>query len=299
MVYFSQNAPDKSDRKFISRSMKAPMLEKEEELALGRAWRDENDKTALDKLVSSHVRLSVKIASRFKGYGLPITDLIQEGNLGLLDAAKKFDPEKGARFSTYASWWVLASIQDYVLRNSSIVRIGTTQAQKSLFFKLRKLRNLISKNLVGQMSTEDREAIATTLNVPIDAVERMEAHFSGPDKSLNASVGHLNGENNQVQDFLEDNRPNPEIVVGDILDSERRTQWIATAMHSLNDREQEIIRQRFLVGEKKTLAEIAVKFGVTKERIRQIESRALQTLKSALEKTPRASADRIDDLVNA
>jgi len=299
MGYFAQNTPDKSDRRFISQSMKAPMLEKEEELELGRAWRDSGDRAALDKLVSSHVRLSVKIASRFKGYGLPITDLIQEGNLGLLDAAKKFDPEKGARFSTYASWWVLASIQDYVLRNSSIVRIGTTQAQKSLFFKLRRLRSLISKNLVGQMSTEDRETIASTLSVPVAAVERMEAHFSAPDGSLNSTIGQGDGEQNQIQDYLEDQRPNPEAVVGDILDRERRTKWIASAMNSLNDREQEIIRQRFLTGEKKTLAEIAVKFGVTKERIRQIESRALQTLKSALEKTPKSSADEIRDLVQA
>ena len=299
MGYFAQNTPDKSDRRFISRSMKAPMLEKEEELELGRAWRDKKDKAALDKLVSSHVRLSVKIASRFKGYGLPVTDLIQEGTLGLLDAAKKFDPEKGARFSTYASWWVLASIQDYVLRNSSIVRIGTTQAQKSLFFKLRRLRSLVSKNLVGQMSTEDRETIASTLSVPVAAVERMEAHFSGPDKSLNSTAGQGTEEGNQIQDFLEDHRPNPENIVAGILDSERRSKWIAKAMRSLNDREQEIIRQRFLTGDKKTLAEIAVKFGVTKERIRQIECRALQTLKAALERAPKASADKIDDLVQA
>jgi len=298
MVYFSQNAPDRLDRKFIAKTMKAPMLEREEEVALGRAWRDKADEKALDKLVSSHIRLVVKVASRFKGYGLPVPDLIQEGTLGLLDAAKKFDPEKGVRFSTYASWWILASIQEYVIRNSSIVRIGTTPAQKSLFFNLRRLRAKISDNLVGQMTDADREEIARTLNVPLAAVERMEAHLSGPDRSLNAVIGFDDGDGNEMQDFLEDDGPGPEEIVSDRLGGEIRSEWLAGAMETLNDREREIIQQRFLGDEKTTLAEIGKDFGVTKERIRQIESRALQKLKSALEKAPRSDADRLEDLVD-
>ena len=147
MVFFGQNISDALDRKFISRTMKAPLLKREEEVKLGTELRDKGDEKALDKLVSSHLRLVVKMAAGFKGYGLPVSDLIQEGTLGLIDAAKKFDPEKGVRFSTYARWWILASIQDYVMRNSSIVKIGTTPAQKSLFFNLRRLRSKISKNL--------------------------------------------------------------------------------------------------------------------------------------------------------
>ncbi len=299
MVYFSQNAPDRLDRRYIAKTMKAPMLEREEEVALGRAWRDQSDETALDKLVSSHIRLVVKMASRFKGYGLPVPDLIQEGTLGLLDAAKKFDPEKGFRFSTYASWWILASIQEYVIRNSSIVRIGTTPAQKSLFFNLRRLRAKISDNLVGQMTDADREEIARTLNVPLAAVERMEAHLSGPDRSLNAVIGFDDGDGNEMQDFLEDDGPGPEEIVSGRLGGEIRSEWLAGAMETLNDREREIIQQRFLGDEKTTLAEIGKDFGVTKERIRQIESRALQKLKSALEKAPRADADRLEDMVEA
>lgn len=208
---------DYSDRRYIAAAMRAPMLERDYEVDLGRRWRDEEDHDALNELVESHVRLVIRIASGFRGYGLPVSDLIQEGNVGLLQAAKRFDPEREVRFSTYASWWILAGIQEYIIRNSSIIRIGTTPAQKSLFFNLRKLRAKIAGNLVGPMTNAERQIIATELKVPLAAVERMEAHFSGPDRSLNDTIGDEGG--SALQDFLVDERPNPEENVTEFHDS--------------------------------------------------------------------------------
>ncbi|MGA0346515.1 MAG: RNA polymerase factor sigma-32 [Alphaproteobacteria bacterium] len=299
MVFFGQNISDALDRKFISKTMKAPLLEREEEVKLGNELRDKGDQKALDKLVSSHLRLVVKMAAGFKGYGLPVSDLIQEGTLGLMDAAKKFDPEKGVRFSTYARWWILASIQDYVMRNSSIVKIGTTPAQKSLFFNLRRLRAKISNNLVGPMSDEDRHEIARILGVPKASVERMEALLSGYDASLNSTIGSDESDGSELQEFLEDDRPNPEENIADQSHQTSRRNAIAKAMAALDEREQQIIKHRFLEENKPTLEEIGHHFGVSKERIRQIESRALEKLKLFLKKLPRTKGDRLDDLLHA
>ena len=276
----TSNAGDQGDRRYIASAMRAPMLEREYEVELGRRWRDENDQTAVNELVESHVRLVVRIASGFRGYGLPVNDLIQEGNLGLLQAAKRFDPEREVRFSTYASWWILAGIQEYIVRNSSIIRIGTTPAQKSLFFNLRKLRARIAGNLEGLMTNDEREIIAKELKVPLAAVERMEAHFSAPDRSLNASIGDDDGD--RLQDFLADDRPNPEENVIETHDSAVRASWLHDAMDGLSERERDIIQLRFFDDEKITLAEIGQSYGVTKERIRQIEGRALKKLKAVL-----------------
>ena len=273
-------AASREDRQYITSIMRAPMLEKDHEAELGRKWRDNEDQDALDQLVTSHIRLVVKMASGFKGYGMLVSDLIQEGNIGLLTAAKRFDPEKGVRFSTYASWWILAAIQEYIIRNSSIVRIGSTPAQKSLFFNLRRLRAKIQDYNGGLMTDQNRADIAERLNVPIAAVERMEAHFSGPAKSLNASVGDEDGDD--LQDFLADERPTPEQIVTEQHDGEVRSKWLQDALALLSPREQDIIQHRFLDDEKATLAEIGADYGVTKERIRQIESRALNKLKTAL-----------------
>ncbi|MBK18316.1 MAG: RNA polymerase factor sigma-32 [Rhodospirillaceae bacterium] len=270
----------KEYRRYITSVMKAPMLEKEYEAELGRKWRDHADDSALNELVTSHIRLVVKMASGFKGYGMQISDLIQEGNIGLLTAAKRFDPEKGVRFSTYASWWILAAIQEYIVRNSSIVRIGSTPAQKSLFFNLRRLRAKIADYNGGLMTDQNRADIAERLNVSVSAVERMEGHFSGPTKSLNASAGPEDGDD--LQDFLADDRPTPEEIVLDRHDSEIRSKWLEDALAILSPREQDIIQHRFLDDDKSTLAEIGADYGVTKERIRQIESRALNKLKTAL-----------------
>lgn len=280
MAQTSSNNAEYGDRRYIAAAMRAPMLERDYEVDLGRRWRDRKDEAALGELVESHVRLVVRIASRFRGYGLPVGDLIQEGNIGLLEAAKRFDPEREVRFSTYASWWILAGIQEYIVRNSSIIRIGTTPAQKSLFFNLRKLRAKIAGDLVGLMTDAERQVIARELKVPIAAVERMEAHFSGPDRSLNASVGDDDGD--ALQDFLPDSRPTPEENVIEMHDSSARASWLHSALDALNPREKDIIQLRFLDDEKVTLAEIGESYGVTKERIRQIEGRALKKLKAAL-----------------
>ena len=299
MVFFGQNISDALDRKFISKTMKAPLLEREEEVKLGNELRDKGDEKALDKLVSSHLRLVVKMAAGFKGYGLPVSDLIQEGTLGLMDAAKKFDPEKGVRFSTYARWWILASIQDYVMRNSSIVKIGTTPAQKSLFFNLRRLRAKVSNNLVGPMSDEDRLEIARILGVPKASVERMEALLSGYDASLNSTIGSDESDGSELQEFLEDDRPNPEENIAYQSHQTSRRNVIAKAMAALDERERQIIKHRFLEENKPTLEEIGHDFGVSKERIRQIESRALEKLKLFLKSLPRTKGDRLKDLLHA
>ena len=280
MTYSAGVANDYSDRRYIASAMRAPMLEREYEAELGRRWRDDDDEKALDELVTSHVRLAVRIASGFRGYGLPVSDLIQEGNIGLLEAAKRFDPERKVRFSTYASWWILAGVQDYIIRNASIIRIGTTPAQKSLFFNLRRLRAKIADNLDGPMSDDNRQTIADALHVPLAAVERMEAHLSGPDRSLNISIGGDDGD--ELQNFLPDDRPTPEETTVDRLDGEIRAEWLQEAMKTLTAREKDIIRHRFLGDDKATLAEIGEGYGVTKERIRQIEARALAKLKNVL-----------------
>ncbi|MEC9022578.1 MAG: RNA polymerase factor sigma-32 [Pseudomonadota bacterium] len=299
MVFFGQNISDALDRKFISKTMKAPLLRREEEVKLGTELRDKGDEKALDKLVSSHLRLVVKMAAGFKGYGLPVSDLIQEGTLGLIDAAKKFDPEKGVRFSTYARWWILASIQDYVMRNSSIVKIGTTPAQKSLFFNLRRLRSKISKNLAGPMSDEDRVEIAEILNVPTASVERMEALLSGYDSSLNTIIGSDDSDGSELQEFLKDDRPNPEENIAHHSNQTSRNNVIEKALAALDERERQIIKHRFLEEKKPTLEEIGNDFGVSKERIRQIEGRALEKLKLFLKKLPRTKGDRLEDLLHA
>lgn len=281
MAVANGNYPDKNDRRYISAAMDAPMLEREYEVQLARRWREDEDADALHEIIEAHIRLVVRIASKFKGYGLPIGDLIQEGNRGLLEAANRFDPDRNVRYSTYATWWILAAMQEYIVRNSSIVRIGTTPAQKSLFFNLRKLRAKLTDNLAARMTEEERELIASELRVPLAAVERMESHFSRPDQSLNATVGE--SDSNEFVDLLSDDSPTPEAIVGDLIDSETRSKWIADAMEHLTQREREVITRRFLKEEKITLAEIGETFGVTKERIRQIEGKALSKLREALQ----------------
>ena len=271
---------DQGSRRYIAATMNAPFLAREHEFELARRWRENDDAEAMQELVSSYARFAVRIASGFRGYGLPLGDLVQEGNVGLMEAAKRFDPDRNVRFSTYASWWVLAAIQEYILRNSSIVRIGTTAAQKSLFFNLRRLRARLTENPDGSMSDEERRHIARELGVPLAAVERMEAHLSRPDQSLNTIVGL--GDTDELQDFLSDSRPSPEDVVIDRRDGLTRAAWIENALGRLTARERQIIISRFLEEEPSTLAELGVAFGVSKERIRQIEGKALGKLRSAI-----------------
>lgn len=274
------NFPDRNDRRYISAAMNAPLLEREQEAALARRWRECNDAQALNEIITAHIRLVVKLASRLKGYGLPVGDLIQEGNTGLMEAANRFDPDRNVRFSTYATWWVLAAMQEYIVRNASIVRIGTTPAQKSLFFNLRKLRARLTRNTDNQMTADERGRIAKELGVPLAAVERMEAHLARPDQSLNATIGE--GESDELLDFLADEAATPDMIVEDIVDGETRARWVREAMEHLTDREKEVISRRFLADRKVTLSEIGETFGVTKERIRQIEGKALSKMRRAL-----------------
>ncbi len=271
---------NKGNRRYIATTMSAPFLEREHEFALARRWRDEGDTEALHELVFSYARFVVRIASGFRGYGLPLGDLVQEGNVGLMEAAARFDPERYVRFSTYAAWWVVAAIQEYILRNSSIVRIGTTAAQKSLFFNLRRLRARLAESPDGAMSDAERRLIAGQLKVPLAAVERMEAHLSRPDQSLNAPVGA--SESDELQDFLKDTDPTPEDIVIDRRDGDTRAAWIADALTSLTPRERQIIVSRFLDAEPSTLAELGETFGVSKERVRQIEAKALGKLRGVI-----------------
>jgi len=260
--------------------MEAPLLEREHEVDLARRWRDNGDQDALHEIITAHIRLVVRIASGFRGYGLPIADLIQEGNTGLLEAANRFDITREVRFSTYATWWVLAAIQEYIVRNSSVVRIGTTPAQKSLFFNLRRLRARLTEVPGAPMTDENRALIARELRVPIAAVERMEAHLSEPDRSLNALVGK--DESDELMNFLPDDGPSPEDIVTGDHDGAVRATRIRNAMEVLTQRERQVIARRFLEEDRTTLAEIGQSFGVTKERIRQIEGKALSKLRVAL-----------------
>jgi RNA polymerase sigma-32 factor len=285
MAQRNSNYPTPDDRRFISAAMDAPLLERGHEAEMARRWREDQDEDALHEIITAHIRLVVRIAAGFRGYGLPFADLIQEGNIGLLQAANRFDIERNVRFSTYATWWILAAIQEHIVRHSSVVRIGTTPSQKRLFFNLRRLRARLAGDDPGKpMTDSDRLTISQQLKVPLAAVERMEAHLSGPDRSLNAMIG--NDDSDELMDFLEDPGPSPEDIVTDHHDSDIRAKWIEDAMESLSPRERQVIKRRFLEEDRTTLAEIGVTFGVTKERVRQIEGKALTKLRNALSERP-------------
>ncbi|KPP81969.1 MAG: RNA polymerase sigma-32 factor [Oceanicaulis sp. HLUCCA04] len=279
----SQPSPRRSadpDRQFMKAAMAIPLLEREEELALATAWRDNGDEEALHKLTTAYMRLVIAVAARFRQYGLPFPDLVQEGNIGLMQAAARFEPERGVRFSTYATWWIRSSIQDYVLRNWSIVRTGTTAAQKSLFFNLRRLRALISDIGGGAMSSENRAYVAEALRVGEDDVDAMAARLAAVDRSLNAPFSE-DGEG-EWQDLLADERPDPERAVMETRDAATREGWIGQAMSRLSERERLIITKRRLVEDSVTLEKLGEELGISKERVRQIEHQALMKLKSSL-----------------
>lgn len=290
MAYIDDPQTQKSNTSYIRHSMREPILEKDHELALARRWRDKGDEKALHELVRSYMRLVVAMASKFRGYGLPVGDLIQEGNIGLMQAAARFDPERDVRFSTYAGWWIRAAIQDYILRNWSIVRTGTTSAQKSLFFNLRRLRARI-EGKTGQSSLNDegRAKIARELKVPVRDVEAMEGRLSASDQSLNAVVGEDGAE--EWQNFLADDRPNPEEIVIGMKDAQARSAWLNNALGKLSDRERKIIRDRHLNYDAVTLEDLGKELGISKERVRQIESRAMEKLKENISRNVRHTDD--------
>ncbi|MEX2319062.1 MAG: RNA polymerase factor sigma-32, partial [Bauldia sp.] len=253
----------------------------EHELAV--RWREERDQAALDRLTSAHMRLVIAIAARFRNFGLPMGDLIQEGHVGLLEAAARFEPDREVRFSTYATWWIRASIQDYILRNWSIVRGGTSSSQKSLFFNLRRLRARLAQSSDQRPRRAIFAEIATALGVSVGDVEVMDSRLSAPDTSLNAPLHEADESNtSNRQDFLVDDAPLPDEAVGDEVDRERRTTWLRSALNVLNERELRIVKERRLRDEGATLEQLGESLGISKERVRQIENRALEKLREAL-----------------
>jgi RNA polymerase sigma-32 factor len=270
-------------RELVKAAANAPFLEREEEKLLAIAWRDNGDRHALHKLTSAHMRLVIAIAAKFRHYGLALSDLVQEGHIGLLEAAARFAPERDVRFSTYATWWIRASIQDYVLRNWSIVRGGTSSSQKALFFNLRRLRARLARDPGTSSASDAHEAISKALGVSRSDVETMDARLSGSDVSLNAQLVDDDASGSaQRMDFLVDDKPLPDEVVENSLDSDRRAQWLRDALAVLSERELRIVRERRLAEETVTLEMLGDRLGISKERVRQIENRALNKLRREL-----------------
>lgn len=275
--------PEGGLSRYLAEIRKFPMLEKDEEFMLAKRWQQHQDTEAAHRMVTSHLRLVAKIAMGYRGYGLPIAEVISEGNVGLMQAVKKFDPDKGFRLSTYAMWWVRAAIQEYILRSWSLVKMGTTAAQKKLFFNLRRMKSQMQALEEGDLKPEQVEHIATKLGVTDDEVISMNRRLSGPDASLNAPM-RADGES-QWQDWLaDDNADNAE---DDLVESDEfstRMTLLQEAMGGLNERERHIIQERRLTEEPRTLEELADVYKVSRERIRQIEVRAFEKLQTEMKR---------------
>jgi RNA polymerase sigma-32 factor len=255
------------------------MLERDQEYDLAKRWREHGDRDAANHLVTSHLRLAAKIAMGYRGYGLPISEIISEGNVGLMQALKRFEPEKGFRFATYAMWWIKASIQDYILRSWSLVKIGTTTNQKKLFFKLRSAKSKIAALESGDLHPDQVAMIAKNLDVADQDVIDMNRRLGG-DRSINAPL-HEDGETGEWQDYLVDQSPSPEAIVVEQDDKEHRHNALIAAIDVLDDRERRIFEARHLVDEPLTLEALAEQFNVSRERIRQIEARAFEKVRKA------------------
>ena len=260
----------------------APYLERGEEKALAQRWKTVGDKAALHRLIEAHMRLVLSYASKYRRYGLPPSDLAQEGHIGLMEAAARFDPERDIRFSTYAAWWIRASMQDYVLRNWSIVRGGTSSAQKSLFFNLRRLRARLAHDTSDQTPLLAYQKIARTLGVSANDVAAMDARLSGSDVSLNATVGDSEDGGAERVQFLVDPAPLPDMAAERSIDDERKRDWLKHAMLLLSERERIIIEQRRLTEEGATLESLGAALNISKERVRQIEQIAIGKLRDAM-----------------
>jgi len=271
-----------ADRTLIRVAMRAPYLQRDEEHALAVRWKDKRDQQALHQITTAHMRLVISMAGKFRNFGLSMGDLVQEGHVGLLEAAARFEPDRDVRFSTYASWWIRASIQDYILRNWSIVRGGTSSAQKGLFFNLRRLRARLAQGSANLSSLDIRREISVALGVSENDVALMDSRLSGADTSLNAPLVDDSGSSAERADFLVWDGPLPDEIVEDTIDVERRAAWLKNAMGVLNAREMTIIEGRRLSEDGATLEALGERLGISKERVRQIECRALEKLKSAL-----------------
>jgi RNA polymerase sigma-32 factor len=255
------------------------MLERSQEYELAKRWRERGDRDAANQLVTSHLRLAVKIAMGYRGYGLPVSEIISEGNVGLMQALNRFEPEKGFRFATYAIWWIRASIQDYILRSWSLVKLGTTANQKKLFFKLRSAKSKIAAFESGDLHPDQVTLIAKSLDVTDRDVIDMNRRLGG-DKSINAPL-HEDGETGEWQDHLVDQSPSPEAIVVEQDEKEHQQKALIAAIDVLDDRERRIFEARHLVDEPLTLEDLAAKFKVSRERIRQIEVRAFEKVRKA------------------
>ena len=274
-----------TDRILSRRAMQAELLDAETELKLAYAWRDHRDETALHRLITAYMGLAISMASKFKRYGAPMNDLIQEASLGLMKAAEKFDPDRGVRFSTYAVWWIKASIQDHVMRNWSMVRTGSTSSQKSLFFNMRRVQARLEREAasVGEQLDKHqlRQMIAIEVGVPLHDVEMMEGRLAGSDYSLNATQS-TEDEGREWIEALEDDSPQAEEIVANEHDLEALRGWLLTAMEALNDRERFIIRERKLRDDARTLESLGIELGLSKERVRQLEAAAFAKMRKSL-----------------
>ena len=274
-------SPDGSFNTYLQKIRKFPMLDAAEEYILAKNWRDKGDKESAHKLVTSHLRLVAKIATGYRGYGLPMSELVSEGNIGLMTAVKKFDPEKGFRLATYAMWWIKASMQEYILRSWSLVKIGTTAAQKKLFFNLRKMKNQIMRSDQSDLLPDQVTEIANRLDVTEDEVSSMEQRMKGPEKSLNATISDENGDS-EWQDWVVDENADQELQIAHRQETTKRKALLDKAMSILNEREKEILFDRRLNEEPKTLEELSQKYSISRERIRQIENRAFEKLQKEM-----------------
>ena len=265
---------------YLQQIKKFPMLTEKQEVSLAKKWRDKGDTSAAHELVTSHLRLVAKIAMGYRGYGLPVTELISEGNIGLMQAVKKYDPDKGFRLATYAMWWIRAAIQEYVLKSWSLVKIGTTAAQKKLFFNLKKLKGKLSDYNEGSLKPHQVSEIASQLNVSEKEVSEMEGRMSGNDYSLNAVVSADGQE--EWQEWLVDEDADHEVKIAEKEEVTKRKELLSKAIDVLNEREKYIIQGRKLSEDPKTLEELSKEYNISRERIRQIEERAFQKLQSEM-----------------
>ena len=274
-------SPEQGLSRYLSEIRKFPLLEKNQEFMLAKKWREQEDPDSAEQLVTSHLRLVAKIAMGYRGYGLPMGEVISEGNVGLMQAVKKFDPDKGFRLATYAMWWIRASIQEYILRSWSLVKLGTTAAQKKLFFNLRRLKGEMQALEEGDLRPENVEAIAKRLDVSHDEVISMNRRLTGGDASLNAPLGGTEGDG-EWQDWLADDEKNQAETYADNDEFSARMELLESAMEGLTDREKHIIAERRLKDEPTTLEDLSQIYNVSRERIRQIEVRAFEKLQKAM-----------------
>jgi len=265
---------------YLAQIKKFPMLSAEEEYMLAKSWKDRDDIKSAQKLITSHLRLVAKIAMGYRGYGLPLSEMVSEGNIGLMQAVKKFEPEKGFKLATYAMWWIKASIQEYILRSWSLVKIGTTAAQKKLFFNLKKIKNQLSVGNIDELKYEHVEEISKRLNVKKEEVVSMNRRLLGKEKSLNDPIkGEIGTE---WQDWLIDTKADQELELSNKQDLVQKKELMSTSMSILNSREKEILTARRLVDEVSTLEDLSKKYKVSRERIRQIETKAFEKLQKAV-----------------